>query len=59
MNNDNQIWNLAEAYLAKTLSPSEQVSLEQHCRPTERFRSDFEEALNLISSLNQKDATTF
>lgn len=50
--NTNNIWELAEAYQAGKLSPAEKVELESRRAKDEVFASEFNDNLNLISSMH-------
>lgn len=49
---NNNIWELAEAYLAGTLSAAEVAELKSRREKDEAFAGEFNDNLNLINSLN-------
>lgn len=51
MQNENHIWNLAEAYLNGTLTPVQQQELQQRLEADAAYAASFQEYINIISSL--------
>ncbi|MFA6152729.1 MAG: serine protease [Chitinophagaceae bacterium] len=53
MSLENNIWKLAEGYLTQTLSAEETKSLEQRLASDKTFANEFQEASNMLRSLNK------
>lgn len=53
---DNQVWQLAEAYLANNMAAAERKALEEQLKEDKAFAALFQEALDLLGSLQQSGA---
>lgn len=50
--NTSNVWELAEAYLAGTLSPAQEAELKSRREMDEAFAAEFNDNINLLNSLN-------
>lgn len=50
--NTNNVWELAEAYLAGNLTPAQEAELRTRKETDEAFATEFSDSINMINSLN-------